>query len=349
MQYPGRLIKAGETDARVVRALKLALNRALAVQRLAELKLDPENPNFGPSMTQAVKLFQARHVDAQGRPLKIDGEVGSITWAVLFGATTVPEAHASTDPFLRSVLAIAAAEEGKGVRETPRNSNRGPEVDAYLKRVGLGGGFAWCCAFTYWCFDEAARAAGRPNPMVRTAGCLAHWNGAERAGARRIPAAQAVADPDRVRPGMVFIMDFGGGAGHTGFVEAVDGGFITTIEGNTDASKTREGGGVYRLTRKIADINKGFIDYGVPPPVRALRGRAPMAQRAVAPMSTPPRGRAAPAAKKVARKAGGKATGKALDEMASRERVVRPDRVAAVKDAGQAARKPAARSARGKR
>jgi len=52
-----------------------------------------------------------------------------------------------------------------------------------------------------------------------------------------------------------------GGTGHTGLVEAVEGGFITTVEGNTDASKTREGGGVYRLTRKIVDINKGFIDY----------------------------------------------------------------------------------------
>jgi hypothetical protein len=53
----------------------------------------------------------------------------------------------------------------------------------------------------------------------------------------------------------------GRGAGHTGLVESVAGGFITTIEGNTDASKTREGGGVYRLKRKILDINKGFIDY----------------------------------------------------------------------------------------
>lgn len=275
MQYPGRVIKAGETDARIVRALKLALNRALAVQRLPDLKLDPENPSFGPKMTQAVKLFQARHVDAQGRPLKIDGEVASITWAALFGEDTVPDAQSARDPFLASVLEIAAAEEAKGVREVPRNSNRGPEVDAYLKRVGLGGGFAWCCAFTYWCFDEAARAAGVPNPMVRTAGCLDHWSRAERAGARRIPAAQAVANPELVEPGMVFIMDFGGGAGHTGFVEAVNGGFITTIEGNTDASKTREGGGVYRLSRKIAEINKGFIAYGASPPAPALRGRAP--------------------------------------------------------------------------
>ncbi len=356
MQYPGRIIKAGETDVRIVRALKVALNRALAVQRLTDLKLDVENPHFGPTTTRAVKLFQARHVDPDGRPLKIDGEVASITWAALFGDDTVPEAQRAKDPFLASVLKIAAAEEAKGVRESPRNSNRGPEVDAYLKRVGLGGGFAWCCAFTYWCFDEAAKAAGRPNPMVRTAGCLAHWNGAERAGARRIPAAQAVANPDLVSPGMVFIMDFGSGTGHTGFVEAVSGGFITTIEGNTDASKTREGGGVYRLTRKIAEVNKGFIDYGVPPPVRAMRGRAPMALKAAPPAPAPARGKVAPAAKKVARKAAGKAAGKPAATRAGKpatkgagKPAVRGADKPAAKGASEAARQPAARSVRGKR
>ena len=39
-------------------------------------------------------------------------------------------------------------------------------------------------------------------------------------------------------------------------------GLMTTLEGNTDASRTREGCGVYRLSRKLKEINKGFIDYG---------------------------------------------------------------------------------------
>ena len=60
---------------------------------------------------------------------------------------------------------------------------------------------------------------------------------------------------------MVFVMDYGGGMGHTGFVDRVEGGYIATIEGNTDASLTREGGGVYRLARKLLTVNKGFIDY----------------------------------------------------------------------------------------
>ena len=98
--------------------------------------------------------------------------------------------------------------------------------------------------------------------MMRTAGCLEHWTGAVAHGARRIAASRAANDPGLVGPGMVFIVDHGGGRGHTGFVEGVAAGFVQTIEGNTDASLTREGGGVYRLRRKFADVNLGFIDYG---------------------------------------------------------------------------------------
>jgi len=213
------------------------------------------------AMVAAVKLFQARNVDATGAPLKVDGKVGPLTWATLFGQTqTVLRDHALSD-FMRAVLAIAAGEEAKQVREMPKNSNSGPEVDAYLRHAGVRSGLPWCCAFTYWCFDEAARAAKRPNPMFKTAGCMQHWNKAESVGAKRILAADAMADPGLLQPGMVFILDTGGGTGHTGFVEEVRGGYIVTIEGNTDASMTRQGGGVYRLRRKLADINKGFIDY----------------------------------------------------------------------------------------
>jgi hypothetical protein len=261
MKYPGRIIKVGERDARIVKALKTQLNRVLAVQRIADLRLNVDDSTFGPKMKQAVQLYQARNVDSEGRPLKPDGEVGSITWASLFGPDSVPASDTASDAFLASVLTLAAGEEVKQVREVPKNSNRGPEVNEYLRRTDLGPGFAWCCAFVYWCFDEAARAVGRANPMFKTAGCLTHWTSAQSAGARRVTKSQATADPALVKPGMIFIMDFGGGAGHTGLVEEITGGLITTIEGNTDASKTREGGGVYRLHRKIVEVNKGFIDY----------------------------------------------------------------------------------------
>lgn len=259
MDYPGRVIKMGETDARIVKALKTALNKQLVLKGGQALTLDPDNPRYGPQMKAAVQLFQARSVDQTGNPLKPDGEVGAITWAALFTPASVPSSAQAGSPLLTKALQIAASQ--VGVVEVPKNSNKGPEVEAYLKRVGLGGGYAWCCAFTYWCADEAAKALGRANPVVKTAGCLDHWEKSKAAGAARITKAHAVADPGLVQPGMMFIMDFGGGKGHTGFVTEVLGGQIRTIEGNTDASLTREGGGVYRLTRKLVDINKGYIDY----------------------------------------------------------------------------------------
>lgn len=261
MRYPGRVIKMGEQDTRTVRALKTQLNKVLALAGDQRIVLDADNPVFGAKVKSAVQLFQARHVDPQGRPLKPDGEVGAITWQALFGEASVSSTDTTGDALLGQALAVALAEEAKQVREVPPNSNRGKEVGSYLASVGLGQGNPWCCAFTYWCFEQAAQQANRPNPMVRTGGCLAHWNGAAATGAKRIAKADAVNNPALLKPGMVFIMDFGGGKGHTGFIVAVHGGMVDTVEGNTDASMTREGGGVYRLTRKIAEINKGYIDY----------------------------------------------------------------------------------------
>ena len=261
MEYPGHIIEAGERDAVIVRALKQQLNEALGVAADSALRLDPNNGTFGPKMKRAVKLFQARNVDSTGLPLKQDGEVGSVTWAALFGSDTVPTRTEATSPLLATALRVAAEQEARQVREIPRNSNRGPEVDKFLQCAGCPVGNAWCCAFVYWCMNEAAKELGRRNPMVKTAGCLDHWQRAAAKGASRFTTARALANLELIQPGVIFIMDHGGGFGHTGFVEKVDGGMLTTLEGNTDASKTREGGGVYRLTRKIAEVNKGFIDY----------------------------------------------------------------------------------------
>lgn len=263
MKYPGKLLQLGFVDAKVMKALKTQLNQTLVLGAdTTPPKLDSSDPSFDAPTKAAVKLFQAQRVDAVGNPLRVDGKVGALTWGALFGEQALKSHHEAGDPLLTLVLKIAGQQADMGVREKPRNSNKGPEVSEYLVRAGVWPGLAWCVAYVYWCFDEAAKQLGRPNPMVRTAGVLNHWTRcvAEK-GAKRISKSEATANPALVLPGMVFVMDHGGGLGHSGLVERVEGGLIHTLEGNTDASKTREGGGVYRLTRKIIDINKGFVDY----------------------------------------------------------------------------------------
>lgn len=134
------------------------------------------------------------------------------------------------------------------VREKTDN-NDGPDVAKYLNSIGLGEGYSWCQAFVYWCFKQAAFELGVPNPVVKTGGVLKHWNETK---------AKKDGRPDR---GDLFVMAFNGGLGHIGFVERVDGAYIHTVEGNTNAGGSREGNGVFRRKRLISSINKGFIEY----------------------------------------------------------------------------------------
>lgn len=50
MDYPGRIIKVGEPDAFVVRAMKERLNPLLVLATSAQQWLEPADPNFGPAM-----------------------------------------------------------------------------------------------------------------------------------------------------------------------------------------------------------------------------------------------------------------------------------------------------------
>jgi len=255
--FPG-LLKVGSADAASVLRVQMRLN-ALGCGPL------PEDGIFDNERTkQAVKLFQSRFPDVSGQPLEIDGKVGSLTWGALFGASTVPSLFAA--PGDLAAAAIEFAKTQIGVMEDPLGSNRGPEVDEYLRAVGLDprdDSFPWCVAFTHFCYLKAANKLGRPNPHIRTAGVLDHWNRAgQSAAASRVTSVRAVADPSLVQPGSLFIIDLGGGQGHSGMVIEVADGRLVSIEGNTNDNGSRNGIGVFRRTaRKIVQINKGFISY----------------------------------------------------------------------------------------
>lgn len=268
--YPGRALQFGESDTNLV---------TLVQRRLLERGCGPleVTGDFDNKTRSAVRLFQGRFPDGTGAALVVDGKVGPLTWETLFGDATVATVAAAPDALLAAVLQTAAKE--VGTMEEPPGSNRGPRVDQYLKAVGLdpaAGSFSWCAAFVYWCFGESARGLSRGNPVVRTAGVMDHWRRAEQAGARRLAADDATADPSRIHPGMIFVLDTGGGFGHTGLVEAIDGGRLITVEGNTNDGGSREGVGVFRRNgRKIASINRGFIDYSTAAPSAARPVEAP--------------------------------------------------------------------------
>ena len=246
MQYPSRIIKFGEADSNIVRAI---------AKRLVTLGYTQvsQSGQFDANFKSFVSLFQAQHADSFGRPLKVDGEIGLMSWGALFGVAAAP---AGGGGLAEAALAMAIAE--IGVREVPVGSNGGPRVDQYLAATGLNGGFFWCMAFIYWCFREAAKERGVANPFPKTAGCLKAWN---EASAFRITKATAIAKPELVVPGAVFILDFGGGAGHTGFIRSSQGGALKTVEGNTNNDGSSNGVGVFELNSRnvMSSKLKGFI------------------------------------------------------------------------------------------
>jgi hypothetical protein len=125
-----------------------------------------------------------------------------------------------------------------GVEEAPGHKNTGKQVEAYLASIGLGKGYAWCMAFVYWNYQQAAEKMGRQNPLMKTGGVLLQWK--QRKDKFRALSPQV---------GDVFIMDYGKGTGHTGIVEKVEEDVIHTIEGNTNDEGSREGYEVCRRTR----------------------------------------------------------------------------------------------------
>ncbi len=144
--------------------------------------------------------------------------------------------------------ALTVAKTQLGVKELP--GNRGPKIKEYLNSVGLNEGYSWCAAFVYWCFQNASRSLNVPNPCIKTAGALNHWN---------LTKGIKVKMP---RSGDIFIIDHGHGLGHTGMVKTVDpvAKTYTTVEGNSNTSGSREGYEVCSNTRPIASA-LGFIRY----------------------------------------------------------------------------------------
>lgn len=148
--------------------------------------------------------------------------------------------------------ALVFASKNVGKREIGRNA--GEFVAAVLKAVGLGTGYPWCAAFVRYCLDRSGCKGVGPR---KGAAAVITWHRWALENGRQIPMMQA-------GRGDLFYWLNKDGTGHIGWVvecykSAGGVGYaIDTIEGNTNASGSREGDGVYRKTRQVTD-NIKFI------------------------------------------------------------------------------------------
>jgi CHAP domain len=143
---------------------------------------------------------------------------------------------------VRAMLRMAASQ--IGVREQRTNRTK------YGRWYGMNGQ-AWCAMFVSWVGAHAGVSLPRINSFRGFSGVVSARNFARKNNLlTKTP-----------RAGSVFLIIGRNGKGHTGLVESVNWArrTITTIEGNTNASGSRNGDGVYRRTRKISTINGGFM------------------------------------------------------------------------------------------
>jgi hypothetical protein len=153
---------------------------------------------------------------------------------------------ATVSPVAQKAAWHAIGELGVQERGAP---NRGPEVDEYLKSVGLDpavASYPWCVAFLYWCFKRASADLGVANPMPKTASVVRLWT---------LTASRRTQVPTA---GSVFCRVNDAVHGHAGLVLAVGPSRIVTVEGNTNAYGGREGNAVCLRYRQFHDV-AGYI------------------------------------------------------------------------------------------
>lgn len=188
----------------------------------------------------------------------------------------------STNPLMSHSLTVARSL--VGVKEDPPGSNWGSEIAAFLGSVGLKIPAPWCAAFVYYVVDKAARELDLQNPFAEISlkAYTPDWlkwankhcekltgRGALKliregrpafgAAAKGTNSADASAAPV-LAPGMIFLLFYPRlkRVGHIGFIAGAPdrSGRIPTIEGNTDTSGSRTGGGVFKRSRKLAGIHR---------------------------------------------------------------------------------------------
>lgn len=149
------------------------------------------------------------------------------------------------------VARVGVIERGEvGVHEVGGN-NHGPRIAEYQASVGLQPGDAWCAAFQFWAFDQAARALGVENPCPKTGGALRML--------RQAAIGYHVSQPDA---GCLVFEDHGAGLGHVSFVMEVHDDEMLVIAGNSNTDGSRNGNQVCVHPMRYDDPRiAGYLDF----------------------------------------------------------------------------------------
>jgi hypothetical protein len=138
-----------------------------------------------------------------------------------------------------------------GVKEVPRDSNRGKMVQEYQASTWIDNpstGWPWCAAFICWGVEQAGEVIELPFKRPRTAGAWDFERWADKEGLDMVKNPSA----KDIQRGDIIVFKFS----HIGLATgpATSGGLVPTVEGNTNAAGGREGGGVWAKTRKVSQI-----------------------------------------------------------------------------------------------
>lgn len=155
--------------------------------------------------------------------------------------------------FLIAKHLVEIAQREVGVEEVD-GTNCGPRVNEYKAATNLHAmeSWPWCAAFVCWCVRAALVAAGVKEtatfkrPVTAGAWDFENWS------RRQDDTTQTRKPHDGdIKAGDIVVFTFS----HIGIaVEDAKDGMVRTVEGNTDSEGSREGGGVFRKTRKLSQI-----------------------------------------------------------------------------------------------
>ena len=147
---------------------------------------------------------------------------------------------------------VELAKKEVGVEEIG-GTNCGPRVNEYKAATWLppDQAWPWCAAFIDWLVMRAMEDSGKQFTFARprTAGAwdLENWS-MKQDGSTWTKLNPQASD---IAPGDIVIFTFS----HVGLaIDTPAKGLVQTVEGNSNAQGSREGGGVWKQTRKLSQI-----------------------------------------------------------------------------------------------